>query len=66
MTSASFYGAAHIWRMRADAARTHADELKEAEPKAIMLRIATDYEKLAEWAEQNSTPWWDKKRGASK
>jgi hypothetical protein len=49
--------------MRAEEARAHADELKETEPKAIMLRIAADYEKLAEWAEQNSIPWWDKKRG---
>jgi hypothetical protein len=27
-----------------------------------MLRIAADYEELAEWAEKNSVPWWDKKR----
>ena len=25
-------------------------------------RIAADYEELAEWAEKNSVPWWDKKR----
>jgi hypothetical protein len=25
-----------------------------------MLRIAADYEELAEWAEKNSIPWWDK------
>jgi hypothetical protein len=31
-----------------------------------MLRIAADYEKLAEWAEKNSVPWWDKKPGVSK
>jgi hypothetical protein len=42
--------------MRAAEARAHADELNEAEPKAIMLRIAADYEKLAEWAEKNSVP----------
>jgi len=44
--------------MRAAETRALADELKEIEPKAIMLRIAADYERLAEWAEKNSTPWW--------
>jgi hypothetical protein len=58
----SWYGAAHNWRMRAEETRALADELKEAEPKAIMLRIAADYEKLAKWAEENSVPWWDKKQ----
>jgi hypothetical protein len=47
--------------MRAAEVRAQADEMKEAEPKAIMLRIAADYEKLAKWAEKNSVPWWDKK-----
>jgi len=67
MTSpSSWYAAAHNWRMRAAETRALADEMKEAEPKAIMLRIAADYEKLAEWAEKISTPWWDKKQVASK
>jgi hypothetical protein len=50
--------------MRAAETLALADEMKEAEPKAIMLRIAADYEKLAEWAEKNSVPWWDKKRAS--
>jgi hypothetical protein len=50
--------------MRAAETRARADEMKEVEPKAIMLRIAADYEALAEWAEKNSVPWWDKKRAS--
>jgi hypothetical protein len=41
------------WRMRAEEIRALADEMKEAEPKAIMLGIAGDYEKLAAWAENS-------------
>ena len=48
--------------MRAAETRASAEEMKEIEPKAIMLRIAADYERLAEWADKNSVPWWDKKR----
>ena len=57
MTSLTHYGDARTWRMRAEA-RAQADELKDIEPRAIMLRIAVDYEKLAEWGRENSTPWW--------
>jgi hypothetical protein len=58
----SWYGIARECRMRAAEIRARAHKLKEIEPKAIMLRITADYEKLAEWAEKNSTPRWNKKR----
>jgi hypothetical protein len=38
--------------MRAEETCARADEMTAVEPKAIMLRIAADYEKLAEWAEK--------------
>ena len=52
--------------MRAEETRALADEFNQAEPKAIMFRIAADHENLAKWAEDNSVPWWDKKRVVSK
>src|SRR5262249_31841442 len=48
MTSpSSWYGLARECQMRAAEARARADELKEIEPKAIMLRIAADYDRVA-------------------
>jgi hypothetical protein len=42
--------------MRAEETRTIAEEMHDDEPKAIMLRIAADYEKLVDWAEKSSDP----------
>jgi hypothetical protein len=51
MTAATWLDA-RMWRMRAAEIRALADDMNETEPKAIMLRIAEDYERLAKWAEK--------------
>ena len=43
-----------MWRMRAVEIRALADDVNETEPKATMLRIAVDYDRLAEWAEKGA------------
>jgi hypothetical protein len=45
VTSTSWHSA-RTWRMRAEEIRALAGEMRELEPKAIMLRIAEDYENL--------------------
>src|SRR5262245_8320204 len=42
----------HFWLWRAEEVRTIADDMKDGEPKAIMLRIAEDYERIAKMIEQ--------------
>jgi hypothetical protein len=39
------------WRDRAAEVRASAEETKDADTRKIMLRLASDYDQLAEWAE---------------
>ena len=41
-----------FWRFRAEEVRSIADDMKVVEAKAIMTRIAADYERIAELVEQ--------------
>jgi hypothetical protein len=42
------------WRRRAEQARTIAEQLSDPESKRTMLRIAEDYERLAEQAKMRA------------
>jgi hypothetical protein len=43
---------AQYWRMRAEEARTHAEEMHEPIARGMMLDIAVGYDRLAEWADK--------------
>jgi hypothetical protein len=43
------------WRSRAEEARNIAEQLSDLESRRTMLRIAADYERLAEHAEPRAT-----------
>jgi hypothetical protein len=40
------------WRDRAEEARTHADQMSDAEAKRMMMGIAESHEKIAKRAEE--------------
>jgi hypothetical protein len=42
-----------FWRFRAEEVRTLSENLKHAETKKIMARIAEDYERIAKIVEQH-------------
>lgn len=52
MPTKPFYDDPDYWHARAEEMRVIADQMMEIETKARMLRIAEDYEKLAERAER--------------
>jgi hypothetical protein len=51
---------ADYWRGRSEEARVFAESMGRDEPKAIMLRIAEEYEKIARWCEEQNKPTTEK------
>jgi multidrug resistance efflux pump len=52
MPSRKFTWDPEHWRFRAEEARTVADQMTHEEARAIMRRIANDYDRLAKLAEE--------------
>jgi len=51
---ASFINDPAHWRQRAEEARTIAEQMNDLQSRESMLRIAKDYERLAERADQRA------------
>jgi hypothetical protein len=51
---ASFINDPEHWRHRAEEARTIAEQMSDSPSKDAMLRIAKDYERLAERAQERA------------
>ena len=61
MPSRKFVWDPQHWRLRAEEVRTVADQMTHEESRAIMRRIALDYDRLAKLAEEQLA---DQERGA--
>jgi hypothetical protein len=59
MARPSFLNDPAHWRDRAEEARTRADQISDLQCKSAMLRIANDYELLAERAAERA---WGRSR----
>jgi rubrerythrin len=51
---ASFSDDPHHWRIRAEQARTHADQLTDQKSKEMMIEIADSYDRLAKRAQERA------------
>jgi hypothetical protein len=54
MANPSFINDPEHWRSRAKEARAIADQMTDADSRSAMLRIADDYDRLAERAAQRA------------